>query len=75
MSEFKNWIKKRTAGGWKILHFLSVSFLVILTLTGIKGWRIYQKGTTVYEDVMALRTMARTPVGEMDFTMLTSATV
>lgn len=75
MSELKNWIKKRTVGGRQILRFLTVCFLIILAITGIKGWRIYQKGMTVYEDAIALRTMARTPVGEMDFATLTSAMI
>jgi hypothetical protein len=75
MSKVNNKIENRTPGFRRILRLWPIFLLVVLAIVGIKGWRIYQKGMTVYEDVTALRSMARTPVENMDFTLIASTMI
>jgi len=51
----------------RLIRLASVIILVfILIMGGIKGWRIYQKSMTVYQNANVLRGMAQIPLAEMD---------
>lgn len=53
----------KRSSGWRVfLRWLLLVLLILaLATAGIKGWRIYQKGMLVYQDVTALRGMIRNP--------------
>ncbi len=64
---------KRILRSQRFIRWLPFIILIaILVIVGIKGWRIYQKGLIVYEDVDTLRALARTPVNEMDLERVAS---
>ena len=72
MSAYNTGIENRISGLRKVLRLWPVFLAIALVIAGIMGWRIYQKGLTVYEDVTALRVLAKTPVAEMDFARVAS---
>lgn len=66
--------KKIPPGLRRSLRWLAVLLIVVvLGMAGIKGWRIYQKGSIVYEDVTALRGSLRSSLEGMDIGKTASA--
>lgn len=66
--------KKSATGKRSILRWLFVILLfAVATIAGIKGWRIYQKGMAVYQDVTVLRGMVQNPGSLRDLKTLTAS--
>jgi len=63
--------------GWKVYirRLMILVIALILILGGIKGWRIYQKGKSVYQDITALRVLAQYPPDELDIDSVMSKLV
>jgi hypothetical protein len=54
---------KRSAHLWRWIELaFLLSFLLILGFAGFKGWRIYQNGLQVYQDVTWLREQVHAPL-------------
>ena len=65
--------ENKRSGLKKFMRLLTLTALLIaLVLGGIKGWRIYRTGMAVYQDVIALRSLAQAPVDEMNVETVTS---
>lgn len=65
---------KKTPVPRRSLRWLVVLLIVVVVGTaGIKGWRIYQKGSIVYEDVTALRGSLQSSLEGMDIGKTSSA--
>lgn len=57
-----------------VLRWLFVILLVaVVAVTGVKGWRVYQKGMAVYQGVTALRGMVQNPGNLDDIGTLTAS--
>ena len=64
--------RKHKAGSKTFLWLTLAFLLIILVIAGVKGWRVYQKGMVVYEDVTILRAAAQTSVDGMDLEKITA---